>query len=91
MVAILAGLTLVGVIFLFVLPGRTLLSQQHTIARTSAQISMLTHENAQLRARVAQLRSDTQIEQIARQEYGLVMPGQQAYVIVPSKAGSSAP
>ena len=34
----------------------------------------------------AQLQNTAYVEQIARQEYGLVMPGEQAYAILPPPA-----
>ena len=82
--ALLATVAVIGVLFLFVLPGTTLLSQQRSIRQTSNRIVILRQENAKLVLRASQLRSDSEIEQIARQEYGLVMPGQQAYAIIPS-------
>jgi hypothetical protein len=43
-------------------------------------------ENAKLAAQRAALQSDATIEEIARQQYGLVMPGQQAFMVLPSPA-----
>ncbi len=78
-----------GVLLLFVLPGRTLLAQRHTLAVTQGRVSILSHENAKLAERARQLQDPSQIEQIARTQYGLVMPGQQAYAIIPARQGSA--
>ena len=46
------------------------------------QVSALQQENRVLTTRAAQLQSNAYVEQIARQEYGLVRPGEQAYGIL---------
>jgi cell division protein FtsB len=84
---LLIGVACVAVIVLFVLPGRTLLQQRDTLARTRHQIQVLDNENAKLAATARSLQSDGEIERLARQRYGLVMPGQQAYVVLPPAAG----
>jgi cell division protein FtsB len=47
-------------------------------------IAVLKAENTKLAAESAALQSGSTIEQIARAEYGLVMPGQQAFMVLPS-------
>lgn len=86
---ILGAVVLLGVLLLFVLPGRTMLAQRHTLAITQSRVSALAQENAILAERVNQLQQPAQIEQIAREQYGLVLPGQQAYAIIPIRQGSS--
>jgi cell division protein FtsB len=78
-----------GGLLLFVLPGRTMLAQRHTLAVTQGRVDVLSRENAKLSARVKQLQDPTQVSQIARTQYGLVMPGQQAYAIIPARQGSA--
>ena len=85
----LASVVVLGVLLLFVLPGRTLLAQRHSLAVNQTRASVLSQENAKLTAKIKQLQDPAQIEQIARTEYGLVMPGQQAYAIIPSREGSA--
>ncbi len=75
-----------GVLLLFVLPGRTWLAQGRAMSAATRQSRALTQENARLAARAAQLQSPAYIEQLARQEFGLVMPGEKAYSIVPPVA-----
>jgi cell division protein FtsB len=72
-----------GVVFLFVLPGRVWLAQGRASTVAHRQDTSLTRENAALAQRVAQLRSPAYLEQLARQEFGLVMPGEQAYALLP--------
>jgi cell division protein FtsB len=87
--AALLTVVLIGLVFLFVLPGRTLLGQERSIARNHQRISVLNQENAKLQDRIKQLQNPAQIEQIARQEFGLVLPGQQAYAIIPTTSSTT--
>lgn len=81
---VVASVAVLGVLLLFVLPGRTLLAQRHSLVVNQSRAQLLSQENAKLAARIKQLQDPAQIQQIARSQYGLVMPGQQAYAIMPS-------
>lgn len=93
------GLLLVSVVvaalmFLFVLPGRTYLAQRQSLASAQTRVKVLSDENASLRQQAAKLQTDAEIERLARQQYGLVKPGEQAFAILPSTkapAGPAAP
>jgi cell division protein FtsB len=85
----LLAVAVIAMLLLFVLPGRTFLSQEHTLSATQRQVNDLTAENAKLQAEAKNLRSDAEIEKIAREEYGLVMPGQKAYAIIPGPASTT--
>lgn len=51
--------------------------------RTAQQeVMVLETRNQQLRHELARLQSDEYIEQVARRELGLVMPGERVYVVV---------
>lgn len=80
---LLASVTAAGVLLLFVFPGRTLLTQDRTIAAAEAHINALDQANSLLRQRQAALSDPAQIEQLARQRFGMVLPGQQAFAITP--------
>jgi cell division protein FtsB len=82
---LLASVMLVGLLFLFVLPGRTYLSQHHNLSAAATRLKVLSAENAKLERRVKQLQTDAEIERLAREQYGLVKPGEQAYAILPPK------
>ncbi len=86
---LLASVAAAGILFLFVLPGRTWLAQDRSISVTERRAQVLAQENARLARRVAQLHSTAYIEQVARQEYGLVMPGEKAYAILPTTSTST--
>ena len=77
-----ATLALVGVMGLAVFPTTAWLDQRQNRKVLVAQEAALSAENDALRARVDQLRSDEEIERLARQ-YNLVKPGEEAYFILP--------
>ncbi len=81
--ALLIAVTVGGIVFLFFLPGRVWLAQGRAAATANRQQIALSRENDALTKRVAQLESSAYIEQLARQQYGLVRPGEQAYGILP--------
>ena len=65
-----------------ILPFRQLISQQRQIERSQAQLTALTDENDSLAEDIAMLGTDAEIERLAREQYGLVRPGEVAYVVV---------
>lgn len=78
-----------ALVFLFVLPGRTWLQQSRTMSVTEHRLAVLRAENAALTRRAAQLQNPAYVEQIARQQYGLIKPGEQAYGILPPTASTT--
>jgi len=74
---------LLGVMYLFAFPTRTYLDQRSAIAAEEHTVSVLTAENGKLSAESKALRDNATIEMIAREEYGLVKPGQQAFMVLP--------
>lgn len=80
------GVVLVAALVLFVFPTRTLLAQRHQLNVASAHLRVLREQNAALSQRVDQLHTDAEIERIAREQYHLVRPGEQAFAILPAPA-----
>ena len=77
-----ASLALVGVLALAVFPAQAWRHQRQERAALVAQEAALTAENQTLQARADQLRTDEEIERLARQ-YNLVKPGEESYFILP--------
>lgn len=75
-----------GLLFLFILPGRTWLQQRSAMSSAERRLHLLNTENAALARRAAELQSSGYVEQIARERYGLVLPGETAYGILPPTA-----
>ena len=77
-------LVLLGAMYLFAYPTRTYLEQRRDISVQEQTIAVLKSENAKLAAERSALQSDATIAAIARRKYGLVTPGQQAFMVLPS-------
>ena len=69
-----------------VFPTRTYLQQREEIATAERKLDVLTSENQKLGDRVEQLHTDREIERLAREQYNLVRPGEEAYAILPGPA-----
>lgn len=82
---VVASVVLVGVLFVAVFPSRTYLAQQRSIATAEERVAVLSVENDRLAARVQRLNTDGEIERLAREQYNLVRPGEEAYAILPSR------
>ena len=82
----LAVMALMSAAYFFVLPARTYLAQKTAIAIEEKTIEVLKTENAKFDQERLSLNNNATIEQIARQDYGLVEPGQQAFMVLPSSA-----
>lgn len=81
---LLASVTLVGLLFIGVYPTRTYLAQRASLNRAEHQLDVLHAENDRLDQRVKALNTDDEIERLAREQYNLVRPGEEAYAILPA-------
>jgi cell division protein FtsB len=72
------------VLAVYVFPTRTWLEQREALAASNAELRELRAERQALEARLAELDRDGEIELIARSEYGLVRPGEEAYAVLPA-------
>lgn len=90
---VVAGVVVAVGLFLFGYPTRTYLEQRAQLTQEQAKLERLASQNQSLSAEASRLQSTGEIERIARQNYGLVQPGQEAYAILPSPSagGGSAP
>jgi len=83
LIGITCGLALVGFLFAFVYPTRTYLQQRDQIQHSQERLDVLKQQTAALERDTVRLRGDAEVERIAREQYGLVRPGETSYVIVP--------
>ncbi|MDE0803399.1 MAG: septum formation initiator family protein [Acidimicrobiales bacterium] len=72
------------VLALYVFPTRTWIDQRAAIAETESSLDAIAAEREALEARVTELDTDSEIELIARTQYGLVLPGEEAYAVLPA-------
>ncbi|MHB8329622.1 MAG: FtsB family cell division protein [Acidimicrobiales bacterium] len=87
---LLVGAALFAVVVLATgMPVSNLLSQGHQLSSVSTELAQLQSANRTLTAETRRLTDPTTVNALARSEYGMVAPGQKAYVILPPP-GSSA-
>lgn len=72
----------VALLFVFVFPARTLLDQRQETQNARDVLRLLRAQNAQLEGEKQRLQDDAEVERIAREQYGLVRPGETPYVAV---------
>jgi len=74
-----------------ILPFRQLVAQQRQIDRAGSQLEALANENERLENEIVALQTDGEVERIARDQYGLVRPGEVGYVVVapPGSSGTA--
>ena len=80
---ILVSVVLVGILFAGVFPTRTYLAQRSATARAEEKLDVLGEQNAELERRARELQRDSEIERLAREQYNLVKPGEEAYAVLP--------
>lgn len=82
--AVVVSVVMIGILFVAVFPTRTWLAQRDDLEATERRVAVLSSQNAQLARRVTLLNTDAEIERLAREQYNLVRPGEEAYAILPS-------
>jgi cell division protein FtsB len=72
-----------AVVMLGIIPTRTYLEKRDDVAAAEARLQQLNDSNDKAQRHVDALKSDAEIEKIAREQYGLVKPGEEAYHVLP--------
>jgi cell division protein FtsB len=67
-----------------VLPARTWVSQQMELRSSKAELQQLRSSNDALSHKIDELGSDGSIERQAREQFGLVYPGEEPYTVLAS-------
>ena len=84
-----ASLALVAMMFLFVFPTRSYLAQKRQVGRSAHAVEVLRAQNKVLARQASRLKTSSEIERLAREQFNMVMPGEQAYNVVEAPTGSS--
>jgi cell division protein FtsB len=84
-----AGATL-AVLVLVVFPTRSYLKERGDTNSATHQLKSLDAQNRQLTDQIGRLNTDAEIERLARKDYGLVKPGEEAYAILPGALAKGA-
>jgi cell division protein FtsB len=85
-----AGTAVVVVVALFVaaylvaVPARNYLTQQSDTAAAEAELEAIEEEIDQLEGQVGALSDPTELERLAREEFHLVYPGEEAFAVLPA-------
>jgi cell division protein FtsB len=66
-----------------VVPARSYLDRRQQVAAAEERLAEIEQVNADARARRDKLQTEAEIERLARERYGLVKRGEEAYKIVP--------
>ena len=83
-VGLMVGAVLVvGFLLVAVFPTRTMLNQRSETSQARADLAELRASNAELSKRIDELQTDDAIERIAREDYEMIRPGEEAYAILP--------
>lgn len=80
--AVVAALLMLGVLMLAG-PARNFLDGRSRVEVLEAKLAALTEENDRLDARTRELRDPDQIELLAREQLGMIEPGEVPYAVVP--------
>jgi len=85
---------LVGVVVLAgIFPFRQILAGNREVSAAEDKLDAIVEETAVLEARIRALQTPEEVERLAREQFGLVMPGEIGYVVVtpPWENDESAP
>ena len=85
-VLVIAGLFAIAAVAVWtwgVVPVRNWVAQRDEISHLETELAEIQASNAALEAEIGVLQTDAEIERIARRDFGLVYPGEEAYAILP--------
>lgn len=80
------AITLAVILVMAISPARQLYAQQSRIDSAEAKLKLLREENGRLEQRLERLKDSEYVEKLAREELGMVRPGEISYVVVPPEA-----
>lgn len=78
------GAFLVALLAVGVFPTRIFLDQRASTAEASERLAVLRAQNEAYEEQIERLQTDDEIERIAREQYNLVFPGEEAYAVLPA-------
>ena len=78
---VLVVITVVATMFIYVYPIRSYYTQRHEEKIERHRLSVLKEANSKMKEERRNLSTDDEIERIAREQYHLVKPGEEAYIV----------
>jgi len=87
------GLIAVVVVLAGIFPFRQIIASNRAVDTAEEKLAAIREETAVLEARIAALQTPEEVERLAREQFGLVHPGEIGYVVVtpPWEANRSQP
>lgn len=85
----LIALAVVAILFVFVFPTRSYLSQRRQVNAAQHDVSVLRDQNDKLQAEALQLQTPGAIERMAREQFHMVKPGERLFVVMPPAASTT--
>ena len=76
-------LTVAVAIWFILVPAKSLYELRSEVDNRRTELDRLNEDTAQLEQRIVDLGTDEEIERIARSEYNLVYPNEEAYAVLP--------
>ena len=84
-----ATLVVVGLLFVVVFPVSAWLDQRSMLDQSERRLQTLERERMRLDRRAALITTPAEVEKIARERFGMVRPGEQAYAAVPGTSATT--
>lgn len=78
------GAVVLGAAAIGLFPTQTFLDQRSDTAEARQRLEVLRAQNDSFEKRIDRLGSDEEIERIAREQYNLAFPGEEAYAVLPA-------
>lgn len=78
------GVALLGALAIGLFPTQTFLDQRADTAEAEQRLEVLQAQNQAFEARIERLQTDAEIERLAREQYNLAYPGEEAYAVLPA-------
>jgi len=78
-----ATIVVIGLLFVVVFPVQAWMRQRADLHASEHRLEVIRAERRHLQREARQLQDPREVERIARELYGMVRPGEQAYAVVP--------
>lgn len=78
------GVALCALLAVTVFPTSTFLEQRRATTEVEQRLAVLRDQNEAYEARIHRLEAPAEIERLAREQYNLVFPGEEAYAVLPA-------
>ena len=78
------GAALCALLAVTVFPTSTYLEQRRDTAEVEERLAVLRDQNDAYEERIGRLETPAEIERLAREQYNLVFPGEEAYAVLPA-------